>query len=243
VLSLLAIGCVILVSESEQGEIVASGIAKPPAPQKKKAVLNRHQDALVGKNLRDFKAYVEVNWDNIKEMGIQAGGEESAVLEPLAAAIRDSKVEHLGKAWDGFYKNMMKKYKKDNSLARNMVRRVSEKLRQNHGLLTVKGKTVSITGKTLGFNDTPDAERKFLKAPLKKVLTMAKTLSVKKKKIVKKKAKPWLTVNDQRTLWGASCVDDEAFGEGYSMNCKEISDKERCHNRGGCKWQTGWDGQ
>merc|ERR1711943_175660 len=87
----------------------------------KKAVLNRHQDALVGKNLRDFKAYVEVNWDNIKEMGIQAGGEESAVLEPLAAAIRNSHVEHLDKAWDGFYEKTMKKYKKKNSLARNMV--------------------------------------------------------------------------------------------------------------------------
>merc|ERR1711869_108686 len=90
------------------GEIVASGIAKPAA-EKKKAVLSRRQDALVGKNLRDFKAYVEVNWDNIKEMGIQAGGEEAAVLEPLAAAIRNSHVEHLDKAWDGFYEKTMAK--------------------------------------------------------------------------------------------------------------------------------------
>jgi|DeetaT_6_FD_contig_31_6161190_length_804_multi_7_in_0_out_0_1 hypothetical protein len=242
VASLLAIGCVILVSDNEPGEIVASGIAKPAA-EKKKAVLSRRQDALVGKNLRDFKAYVEVNWDNIKEMGIQAGGEEAAVLEPLAAAIRNSHVEHLDKAWDGFYEKTMKKYKKKNSLARNMVRQIASKLRSNHGLLTVRGKKVSITGQTLGLRSTPDAEKKFLGAKLKKVLTMAKTLSVKKKKIVKKKKKPWLTINDQRDLWGSSCVDDEAFGEGYSMNCKEIPDKTTCHNRGGCKWQTGWDGK
>merc|ERR1712096_4546 len=98
VASLLAIGCVILVSESEQGEIVAAGVEAKPAPEKKQHVLNRHQDALVGKNLRDFKAYVEVNWDNIKEMGIQAGGEERAVLEPLAKAIRDVKIDKVSKA-------------------------------------------------------------------------------------------------------------------------------------------------
>jgi len=244
VASLLAIGCVILVSDNEPGEIVASGIAKPAA-EKKKAVLSRRQDALVGKNLRDFKAYVEVNWDNIKEMGIQAGGEENAVLEPLAAAIRSSDVEHLDKAWNGYYKKMMQKYKKKNSLARNMVRQVSRKLRSNKGLLTVKGNKVSITGKTLGLLHTPDAEHKFLGASLKHVLTMAKNLSVKKKKIVKKKAMatPWINKNEQETLWGSSCVDDEAFGEGYSMNCKEIPDKESCHDRGGCKWQTGWDGK
>merc|ERR1712094_105050 len=128
--------------------------------------------------------------------------------EPLAAAIRNSHVEHLDKAWDGFYEKTMKKYKKKNSLARNMVRQIASKLRSNHGLLTVRGKKVSITGQTLGLRSTPDAEKKFLGAKLKKVLTMAKTLSVKKKK------NAWLTINDQRGLWGSSCVDDEAFGEG-----------------------------
>jgi len=242
VLSCLAIGCVILVAESEQGEIVAAGVEAKPAPERKKHILSRQQDARLGKNLRDFKAYVEVNWDNIKEMGIQAGGEESAVLEPLAKAIRDVKIDKVDGAWGKYYKSMMKKYPKTNSLARNMVRQTARSLRSHKGLLSVRGKKVEITGKTLGLLDTPDAEKKFLKAPLDKVLEAAKYLAVKKKKIVKKKTKPWLNENDQKTLWGSSCVDDEAFGEGYTMDCKSIPDKETCHNRGGCKWQVGWDG-
>merc|ERR1712100_870373 len=94
----------------------------------------------------------------------------------------------------------------------------------------------------VGLESTPHTWKKYMKAPLNKVLKRAKAISDSMKKKIKKK-KLWLSVGEKKELWGSSCAEDEAFGESYSMGCKRYKKKEECHQHGGCVWQTGWEGK
>merc|ERR1712159_501136 len=222
-------------TDTTAAEIVTSGVDSGAV---------RKQRQLM-RNLIDFKAYCDVNKDNIIEVS-NGMGQTKVVLESLANALTRANIKNIGTAYANWLKNMMKKYGKFKaSLAKNMAMRLDRKLRTRHGLITVSGtgkKAVAkFTGRTMGLRGSPSNWRKMLHAKLTKVLKTAKTYAIVHKKLRKKQ--PLFTAAEIKTLWGQKCVDNEAFGRSYSMGCKRYLHVHACHQHGGCMWQTGWQGK
>jgi len=236
VASILAVGCVLFVEMDTAGsEIVAAEVEVDANTQKR-----------LIRNLIDFKAYCDVNWDNIIEVS-NGSGQTKVVLKTLAKTLRDAKIKNIGSAYVSWLKKMMKKFSLNASMAKNMAKRIDEKLRTRHGLITVSGQgkkaIAKFTGHTMGLRGTPSNWKKMLHVRLTKVLSMAKTYEVVHRKVVKKSRKPQFTKAEIKTLWGTKCVDNEAFGRSYSMGCKRYLKMHECHQHGGCMWQTGWKGK
>jgi len=216
--------------------------AKKRNPTEPRAVrtLNRME-----KNLIDLRAFIEVNQDNIEELTL-TGGEEADIVKPMYSILKKAKVSKLLPAWEEFAQNMQKKHPLPASIAHYMLTKMTKELASSKGLLSVHGKGrhayVGITGNKVGLEATPYTWKKFMKAPLGKVLRRAKELSRHEENKLKKK-KLWLSIAQQKELWGSSCVDDESYGESYSMGCKRHKNKKECHWHGGCVWQTGWEGK
>merc|ERR1711959_834663 len=218
-----------IVNAQEEVEVEADPTRLPKLPAKKKnpskggeavSTLNRME-----KNLIDLRAFIEVDQDNIEELTL-TGGEESDIIKPMY--------------------QILKKHPLPASIAHYMTTKMTKELASHKGLLSVHGKGrhahVAIGGNKVGLESTPHTWKKYMKAPLNKVLKRAKAISDSMKKKIKKK-KLWLSVGEQKELWGSSCAEDEAFGESYSMGCKRYKKKEECHQHGGCVWQTGWEGK
>jgi len=204
-------------------------------PPRAESTLNRMQ-----KNLVDLRAFIDVNEDNIEELTL-TGGEEADIVKPMVGVLKKAKISELLPAWEEFAQIMQKKHPLPASIAHYMLTKMTKELASHKGLLSVHGKHVGITGNKVGLEATPYTWKKFMNAPLNKVLKRAKQLSHHEKRQVKKK--PWLSIAQQKELWGSSCADDESFGESYSMGCKRYKGKEECHQHGGCVWQTGWEGK
>jgi len=213
--------------------------SKTPTKPKRPSALNRMQ-----KNLIDFRAFIDVNQDNIEELTM-TGGEEADIIKPMYKILRKAKVSDLLPAWEKYAQTMQKEHPLPASIAHYMLTKMTKDLASHDGLLSVHGKgrkaKVSVTGEKLGLGETPYTWKKFMQAPLNKVLKRAHELQHTEKKKIKK-AKLVLSDAQQRELWGSSCVDDESFGESYSMGCKRYKKKEECHQHGGCLWQKGWKG-
>merc|ERR1711934_1110083 len=209
-------------------------------PPRAESTLNRMQ-----KNLVDLRAFIDVNEDNIEELTL-TGGEEADIVKPMVGVLKKAKISELLPAWEEFAQIMQKKHPLPASIAHYMLTKMTKELASHKGLLSVHGKGrhahVAIGGNKVGLESTPHTWKKYMKAPLNKVLKRAKAISDSMKKKIKKK-KLWLSVGEQKELWGSSCAEDEAFGESYSMGCKRYKKKEECHQHGGCVWQTGWEGK
>jgi len=238
VASILAVGCVLFVEMDTTGaEIVASGVEAD-------VEVDANKQKRLMRNLVDFKAYCDVNKDNIIEVS-NGMGQTKVVLESLADALTKASIKNVGSAYAGWLKKMMKKYSLKASMAKNMARRLDRKLRTRHGLITVSGEgkkaVAKFTGRTMGLRGTPSNWKKMLHVPLVKVLGRARSYAIVRKKA--KKGKPQFTKAEIKTLWGKKCVDNEAFGRSYSMGCKRYLREHECHQHGGCMWQTGWEGK
>jgi len=238
-----------IVNAQEEVEVEADPTRLPKLPAKKKnpskggqavSTLNRME-----KNLIDLRAFIEVDQDNIEELTL-TGGEEADIIKPMYQILKKAKVSELLPAWEAFAQDMQKKHPLPASIAHYMTTKMTKELASHKGLLSVHGKGrhahVAIGGNKVGLESTPHTWKKYMKAPLNKVLKRAKAISDSMKKKIKKK-KLWLSVGEQKELWGSSCAEDEAFGESYSMGCKRYKKKEECHQHGGCVWQTGWEGK
>jgi len=234
VASILAVGCVLFVEMDTEGtEIVASGVE-----------VDMNKQRRLMRNLVDFKAYCDVNKDNIIEVS-NGMGQTKVVLLSLSRALNKATIKTVGTAYATWLKKMMKKYSLKASMAKNMAKRIDHKLRTRKGLLTVSGQgqkaVAKFTGRTIGLRGTPSNWKKMLHVPLVKVLGRARSYAIVRRKI--SKGKPAFSKAEIKTLWGKKCVDNEAFGRSYSMGCKRYLSEKECHQHGGCMWQTGWQGK
>lgn len=225
VASVLAVCCVLLVDQGEQ-EIVATGVELTSAK--------------LVRNLADFKAFAQINGDNMAEVAAGSGPTEG-IINSLAITLAKTHLQKLPEAYAKWLGKKLKKFPKKGSLVRSMTLKINTELHTAKGLLTVDGKWAKISGKTMCLQGTPSNWKKYMKAPLAKVVYMSKSFGKRRK--LKKKI-DYFTPAETKTLWGEKCVDDNGvFGRGYSMGCKHIFDKVKCHNRGGCLWQKSWQGK
>jgi len=234
VASILAVGCVLFVEMDTAGtEIVEAEV---------EVDMNKQKQLM--RNLVDFKAYCDVNKDNIIEVS-NGLGQTKIVLLSLAKALNKASIKTVGTAYAAWLKKMMKKYSLKASMAKNMARRLDRKLRTRKGLITVSGQgkkaVAKFTGRTIGLRGTPSNWKKMLHVPLVKVLGRARSYEIVHRKL--SKGKPAFTKAEIKTLWGEKCVDNEAFGRSYSMGCKRYIKESHCRHHGGCMWQTGWQGK
>jgi len=200
--------------------------------------------ARMRRNLLDLRAFLDVARDDIEDME-EYGGEEAAIIKPLVDELRKAKLEELVQGWENFAKLMQKRNPLPASLAHYMTTFMTKQLETSQGLLSIsrnrRGKWVSITGAKVGLEATPAIWHKLMRAKLDTVLRRA---NLYRKRLHHKKVKKKFQLSraQLKVLWSQSCVDDESWGEGYSMGCAEYKNKKQCHQHGGCVWRTGWTG-
>jgi len=200
------------------------------------------------RNLRDFKAFCDVSIDNIIEVSTGAG-QTNVVLNSLAKSLERvpaNKPQNVAVAYVKWLQGILKKYPDKASLARNMALRIHHMLGTNHGLLTVDGKNVKFTGKTMGLQGTPHNWKKYMHAKLKKVLQKAASYSRHIEVIKKKATSDAITPEESKILWGSKCIEADAYGKGFSMGCGNQLTKKQCKTGPSatfCAWRVGWEGK
>lgn len=218
---------------------------KTKAETKKAAKKGVDKLARMQRNLVDLRAFLDVARDNIEDME-EYGGEEAAIIKPMVDELRKVKLEELVQGWENFAQLMQKRNPLPASLAHYMTTFMTKQLEKPKGLLSIihdrRGKWATIKGGRVGLEATPSIWHKLMRAKLDKVLAKANAYR-KHLQHKKKKKKFQLSLAEQKALWGSSCVDDESWGESYSMGCVRYKKKEQCHQHGGCVWRTGWKGQ
>jgi len=205
--------------------------------------------ARMQRNLVDLRAFLDVARDDIEDLE-EYGGEESAIIKPMVDELRKVKLEELVQGWENFAKLMQKRNPLPASLAHYMMTFMTKQLETSQGLLSISERShgrhvrkyVGITGAKVGLEATPSIWHKLMRAKLDKVL--AKAHAYRRHLQHKDKKKEFqLSLAAQKVLWGHSCVDDESYGESYSMGCSRHKTKKLCHQSGGCVWRTAWHGQ
>merc|ERR1711988_287555 len=189
-------------------------------------------------NLVDLKAFADVAKDAILDMNDHDNG----ILKDVLVLVQETPRAKLVEAWRKFVDKTEHKYTLSNSLVRNMLIDLDNKLsKDSKGILEVRGAKVVITGKAVGLEETPENWKTSLVASLHKVLDESKLMHKHAPVSPKKKGDNSLTQKDFNAMFKVKCINLQAKNN-FSMGCDQKTDEKSCRKQPGCLWNKGWDG-